>query len=114
MLRGPKFPLRHKRPARVTAAFRPTGSVAAKNYASVLYARLTPETWSRSAEGGIAFVPVQKYEIMLIRDHPTADPDQRMLSSCNRVARPHYWGLATRLQIRPAFKRSSTRVFTPC
>jgi hypothetical protein len=66
MLRGPKFPLRHKRPARVTAAFRPTGSVAAKNYASVLYARLTPETWSRSAEGGIAFVPVQKYEIQCL------------------------------------------------
>jgi hypothetical protein len=51
----------------------PTGSVAAKNYSSVLYARLTPEMWSRSAEGGIGFVPVAKIRnTMPIRDHPTA------------------------------------------
>jgi hypothetical protein len=41
----------------------PTGSVAAKNYSSVLYARLTPEMCSRSAEGGIGLFLSQKYEI---------------------------------------------------
>jgi hypothetical protein len=58
----------------------PTGSVAAKNYSRVLYARLTPEMWSRSAEGGIGFAPVAKIRnTMPIRDHPTAEPDRRML-----------------------------------
>ena len=39
-------------------AQRPNGSVAAKNYSSVLYARLTPEDMEPKRRGWIGFVPV--------------------------------------------------------